>query len=83
MGLSVALSHKSLVSILKKMKRITQVKRRSLARFMIGVLSKSLGNKSPSYESLYTGNPVTYEPAHKSESSPQPGKCPRQVIVVQ
>ena len=37
LGLSVALSHKSLVSILKKMKRITQVKRRSLARFVIEV----------------------------------------------
>jgi hypothetical protein len=37
LGLSVALSHKSLVSILKKMKRIMQVKRRSLARFVIEV----------------------------------------------
>ena len=61
MGLSVALSHKSLVSILRKMKRITQVKKTSLARFVIESLSKSLGNKSPSIVFLYTAKPVSYE----------------------
>ena len=74
--LSVTLSYKLLVSILKKMTRITQVMRTSCARFRIDVLSKSLGNKSPSWVSLYIGKPVTY----KSESSLQHGNYPRWVI---
>ena len=61
MGLSVALSHKSLASILKKRKRNKQMRMTSLARFRIRGLSKSLGNKSPSTVSLYTGKPVSYK----------------------